>query len=314
MVVDVMRVQDSMIERMADKLIAAMASILESRRAHRVEEKAVEEVGVGSGGHDAQVMVASAVAAAAPMATAVKRRNRRKTARKKTAGVGGSLVSTDDGSTDSTVLLESRSDVDDRTESTDDMRMGAADGAESVVGRMQAVEEVIDEEADYQGSAGAEVLPPDGGVQQRLEKELESARLGYARQMLREEEYSSEGAGSDGYEGCVEESFSARADGGFDRIAASAEFEGDVRCRAAITAMVPAGKAGARRYPEGVDDVGASAGADEDCGKVAVAQSEKFWADVGGSSPDPTCIVDGDGADRGELASGGTKSTGAYDD
>ena len=63
--------------------------------------------------------------------------------------------------------------------------MDAADGAESVLGRMQAVEEVIDEEADLQGFVGAGVLPPDGGVQ-RLEKELESARLKYARQMLRE--------------------------------------------------------------------------------------------------------------------------------
>ena len=41
---------------------------------------------------------------------------------------------TDDSSTDPTVLLESRSDVDDRTEATDDMRMDAAGGAESVVG------------------------------------------------------------------------------------------------------------------------------------------------------------------------------------
>ena len=60
-VVDAMRVQDNMIERMADKLIAAVASFLESQRAHRVEEKAVEGVGVGSGGHDVQVMAASAV-------------------------------------------------------------------------------------------------------------------------------------------------------------------------------------------------------------------------------------------------------------
>ena len=84
-----------------------------------------------------------------------------------------------------------------------------------------------------------------------------------------------------------------------------------MRCRAAITAMAPAGEAGAQQDPEGVDDVGASAGADEDCGKAEVAQSEKFWADVGGSSPDPTCIVDGDGADRGEFASEGMRSKGA---
>ena len=143
--------------------------------------------------------------------------------------------------------------MDGRIESADDVGMDAAEGAESVVGGMQAVEEAIDEEADFQGSAGAGVLPSDGGVQQRLEKELESARLEYARQILWEEEYSSEGAGSDGYEGGVLESFSVRADGGFDRIDASAEFEGDVRCRAAITAMAPAGEAGAQQDPEGVD-------------------------------------------------------------
>ena len=127
------------------------------------------------------------------------------------------------------------------------------------------VVEVIDEAADFHDSADAGVLPPDGGVQQRLEKELGSARLQHARQMLQEEDYSSEGASSDGYEGCVEESFSARADGGFDRVAQSAECEGDVRCRAAITAMAPAGTAGVQQDPEGVDDVGASAGADDDC-------------------------------------------------
>ena len=56
-----MKVQDGMIERMADKLTAAVASILESQRAHRVKEKAAEEVGVSSGGHNVQVMTASAV-------------------------------------------------------------------------------------------------------------------------------------------------------------------------------------------------------------------------------------------------------------
>ena len=82
-----------------------------------------------------------------------------------------------------------------------------------------------------------------------------------------------------------------------------------MRCRAAITAMAPTGEAGVQQDPEGVDDVGASAGADDDCGAAEVAQSEKFWADVGGSPPDPTCIVGGDGADRGELAGGGMKAT-----
>ena len=124
-----------------------------------------------------------------------------------------------------------------------------------MVGRMQVVEEAIDKAADLPGSAG--VLPPDGGVQQRLERELESARLEYARQMLREEDYSSEGAGSDGYEGGVEESFSARADGGFDRVAISAECDGDVQCGAAVTAVTAAEKAGVQQDQEGVDGVGA---------------------------------------------------------
>ena len=128
--------------------------------------------------------------------------------------------------------------------------------------------------------------------------------------MLREEGYSSEGASSDGYEGGLEESFSARAGSGFDRVAKSAECEGDVQCRAAITAMTPAEKAGVQQDPEGVDGAGASAGADNDCGAAGLSQSEKFWADVGGSPPDPTCNVGGDGADRGELAGGGMKAMG----
>ena len=80
----------------------------------------------------------------------------------------------------------------------------------------------------------------------------------------------------------MEESFLARADGGFDRVAKSAECEGDVRCRTAITAMAqyPAGTAGVRQDPEGVDNVGALAGAGDDCGSVEVSQSEKFWANM----------------------------------
>ena len=61
---------------------------------------------------------------------------------------------------------------------------------------MQVVEEVIDEAVDLHDSTDAGVLPLDRGVQQRLEKELGSARLQCARQMLWEEDYSSEGAGS----------------------------------------------------------------------------------------------------------------------
>ena len=80
------------------------------------------------------------------------------------------------------------------------------------------------------------------------------------------EDYYSEGAGSDSYEGSVEE-FSARADGGFDllhRVATkSARFEGesDAWYGAAVTAVTPAGEAGVTTNPEGTDDVGASAGA-----------------------------------------------------
>ena len=75
--------------------------------------------------------------------------------------------------------------------------------------------------------------------------------------------------------------------------------------------MAPTGTAGVRQDPEGVGNVGASAGADDDCGTAEVAQSEKFWANVGGSPPDPTCIVGGDAADQGELVGGARKRQGA---
>ena len=68
---------------------------------------------------------------------------------KKTVKVGDSVVLTDDSSTDSTMLLESRSDVDDWTESTDDMQIDAAGRAESVVGGMQTVEEAINREVSF---------------------------------------------------------------------------------------------------------------------------------------------------------------------
>ena len=132
------------------------------------------------------------------MVAAVKRKRRRKTAAAKAVGGGEGSATTDGGSTESTVLLESWSNVDSRTESADDMQVDAAAGAESTVGRMQMVEEAINEAADLPDSAAAGVLPPGGGVQQRLERERDSARLEYARQMLWEEDYSSEGASSDG--------------------------------------------------------------------------------------------------------------------
>ena len=70
-----------------------------------------------------------------------------------------------------TVLLESRSNLDRQTESADEMRMDAAVEAESTVGRMQVEEEAIDEAVDFPDPAASGVLPPDGGVQQRLERE-----------------------------------------------------------------------------------------------------------------------------------------------
>ena len=64
--------------------------------------------------------------------------------------------------------------------------------------------------------------PRDGRMQQQLEQELEHARLEYARQALWGEEYYSDGAGSDGYEGSLEE-LSARSDDGFDQGSADRE-------------------------------------------------------------------------------------------
>ena len=118
---------------------------------------------------------------AAPVVAAAKKMRRRAAAAAKTLDGGDRSVTTDGGITDSAVLLESWADVDARDESGDDMRVGAAGGAESVVGRMQVVEEAIDSAADLRGGTAAGVLPTDGRVQRQLEKELEYARLEYAR-------------------------------------------------------------------------------------------------------------------------------------
>ena len=106
---------------------------------------------------------------AAPMVVAVKKKKRKTqgAAAAKTVGGGDGLTTTDSlsGSTESTVMLESWSDVDDQAESGDDMQVDAADGAKSTVGRMQVVAEAIDETTDLLEDEVAGVLPPFGGVQ-----------------------------------------------------------------------------------------------------------------------------------------------------
>ena len=57
-----------------------------------------------------------------------------------------------------------------------DMRIDAAMGAGSVVCMMQMVEEEVGGASDLHVET-SEVLPPDGGAQQQLERELEEARL-----------------------------------------------------------------------------------------------------------------------------------------
>ena len=116
------------------------------------------------------------------------------------------------GSTDAAVLLESGSDVD-HDKPNGDMRIDAAVGAGFVVCRMQMVEEEVGGASDLrvETSQTSGALPPGGGAQQQLERELEKARLACAWQQLWEEGYSSEGGESDGCEGGADEMPSARA-------------------------------------------------------------------------------------------------------
>ena len=107
----------------------------------------------------ADVHVRGGCSAAPTMASARKKTKRRAAAAKAVGGGDGSTT-VDDGSTDSTVLLESWSNVEDHARSGDDVRMDDSGGAESTVGRMQVVE-AVDETADLRGSG---VLPTDGGV------------------------------------------------------------------------------------------------------------------------------------------------------
>ena len=59
--------------------------------------------------------------------------------------VGGASVHTDSASTVSTVLWESRANVDDRAGSDGDGKVDAAGGAVATVSSMQGVEEAIEE-------------------------------------------------------------------------------------------------------------------------------------------------------------------------
>ena len=137
-----------------------------------------------------------------------------------------------------------------------------------------------------------------------------------ARQVLWREEYYSDGAGSDDYEGSLEE-FSARSDGGFVATgSAEAEGDGDVWCGATTTAAAPAGTAGAAKIREDAGDVGASAGADR--GPVWCSYCTRVRAVLGqcgrlhsGTDMLRTVGDDQGSADRGELAGGGTKKMGA---
>ena len=99
-------------------------------------------------------------------AIAARKKKKRRAAAAKAVGGGDGSTTADDGSTDSTVLLESRSDVENHARSEDDVQMENASGAESTVDRMQAVTEAADETADLRGSADDGLLPTDGRVQQ----------------------------------------------------------------------------------------------------------------------------------------------------
>ena len=102
---------------------------------------------------------------AAHMVATVMRKRKSKAAAAKAVGGGDGSTTADGCSTELIVLLESWSNVDNQAESGDNRRVDAAIGAESMVGRMQVVEEAIDKAADFLDSATAGVLPPDGGVQ-----------------------------------------------------------------------------------------------------------------------------------------------------
>ena len=85
------------------------------------------------------------------------------------------------------------------------------------------IEETIgDGVVNLDSAAGA--LPLDGGVQRWLQQEPECAWLDYAGQELCEEDCCLEGSSGDGCRDAMMETFSARAEGGFDRVIGSDEF------------------------------------------------------------------------------------------
>ena len=96
-----------------------------------------------------------------PMMAAVNKKIKKAAAFER--AIGKAAMSSDGASTVSTVLWESRADVDDRAGSDDDGKVEAAGGAAATVGSMQVEEEAI-EATDLRGAAGCGALPTDGGV------------------------------------------------------------------------------------------------------------------------------------------------------
>ena len=125
----------------------------------------------------------------------------------------------------------------------------------------------------------------------RLERELECARLEYARLELWEKEHCPEKSGSEGCEGGAEGACSERADGGDGEGTGSTKSRGDVQCGTALTAMAPVVEAGDGKDGNGAEYCGASVGADGGCGVASVPESGELWADVGGSARDQKCTV-----------------------
>ena len=96
-----------------------------------------------------------------PTLAAISERVKKAAAVKK--AVGSASMHTDGVSTVSTVLWESRADVDDWAGSDGDGKVDAAGGAAATIGSMQVVEEAI--EATYlQEATGCGALPTDGGM------------------------------------------------------------------------------------------------------------------------------------------------------